>query len=62
VLKEKCAPEATVDVNGRPYRVYRQANGYEWRFVSVDKPREGFTMNFEQMVKAGFERLTGYSQ
>ncbi len=39
---------------GKQYTVNKLANGYEWRLNLVESPRQGFTLNREQMVLAGF--------
>lgn len=53
----KC--ETQVTWHGKQYRVSRQPGSNEWRFVSVTNSRNTFTMDRDQMVKAGFEKITG---
>ena len=42
---------------GIQYSVHKLANGYEWRLTQVDKPRQGFTLNRQQMILAGFRHI-----
>lgn len=42
----------TVTHNGKQYTV-NELNDNEWKLSSVEKPRESFTMNRQQMVLAG---------
>lgn len=42
---------------GTQYNVHKLANGYEWRLTQVDKPRQGFTLNRQQMILAGFRHI-----
>ncbi len=42
---------------GKQYTVSKLANCYEWRLDLVDSPRQGFTLNREQMVLAGFGHI-----
>ncbi|WP_220703780.1 hypothetical protein [Citrobacter braakii] len=51
----------TVTHNGKQYRA-RQVTGNVWRLTSVDKPRESFTMNRQQLQLAGLlEQVEGKS-
>lgn len=42
---------------GKQYTVHKLANGYEWRLNLVESPRNGFTLNRQQMVLAGFGHI-----
>lgn len=54
--------EMNVMHKGKEYRVIKLACGYEWKFVSVNNQRDTFSMNYTQMVNAGFANITGAKQ
>lgn len=55
-----CTVETRVTAmwRGKQYTVTRLACGYVWKFESEEGQRNSFTMNYTQMVNAGFSKLT----
>jgi hypothetical protein len=51
-----------VTYNGTEHAVIKMACGYVWKLVSVSNKRDSITMNFDQMVKAGFAALCGVTK
>lgn len=47
---------------GKQYTVRPLADGHHWRLSEVDCPHNGFTMNRDHMILAGFRHIVEHTQ